>query len=231
MAKKKNPNHPKKGSLLTVEPIKKLKDIKAIKALLATRPRDLAIFTIGINTNLRASDLVKLKVSDVKGLKAGDELALKEQKTGKLRKITMNEACIKAIKNLLTSRSEEQYIESNDYLVICQDTSLFRSCFPGVTKYIGNFDFGLNADGELIQLFDQTGLMIDSVPYDNVYPWPAAADGSGPTLELTNVNFDNSLGENWRAESLYGTPANENALIISNIVDLQPDSRHYRPCS
>ena len=113
MARTGNPNHPKKGATLLVGPIKRTKDIKAIKALLATNPRNLAIFTIGINTNLRASDLVKLKVSQVQGLKAGDDLVLlKEQKTGKLRKITLNEACVKAIDNLLASR---QY-GSNDYL-------------------------------------------------------------------------------------------------------------------
>lgn len=61
MAKiKGNPNHPKKGSTIKVDPIRKLKDIKAIKKLLANKPRDLALFTIGINTNLRASDLLRL---------------------------------------------------------------------------------------------------------------------------------------------------------------------------
>jgi integrase len=87
-----------------VEPIKRIKDIKAIKAQLATKPRDLAIFVIGINTNLRASDLVRLKVSQVQGLKAGDELVLYEKKTDKERRITLNKACIEVIENLLASR-------------------------------------------------------------------------------------------------------------------------------
>jgi len=70
-----NPNHPKKGSQIKVAPIKKLKDFKAIKKILANKPRDLALFTIGINTNLRASDLLRLKVGQVKDLKAGDTVA------------------------------------------------------------------------------------------------------------------------------------------------------------
>ena len=57
-----NPNHPKKGSQIKVDPIKKLKDIKAIKKILANKPRDFALFTIGINTNLRASDLLRLTI-------------------------------------------------------------------------------------------------------------------------------------------------------------------------
>ena len=54
-----NPNHPKKGSSIKVDPIKSLKDIKAIKKLLHDKPRDLCLFTLGINTNLRASDLLQ----------------------------------------------------------------------------------------------------------------------------------------------------------------------------
>ena len=56
-------NHPQKGSTIRVDPIKELKHIKTIKKLLADRPRDLAMFTLGINTNLRASDLLKTRVA------------------------------------------------------------------------------------------------------------------------------------------------------------------------
>ena len=65
---KGNPNHPKKGSTIKVDPIKKLKDIKAIKKILANKPRDLALFTIGINTNLRASDLLRLQQHRQRGV-------------------------------------------------------------------------------------------------------------------------------------------------------------------
>ena len=51
-------NHPKQGSRIKVEPFRKLKDIQNIKKILADKPRDLALFTIGINTNLR-----QLKIS------------------------------------------------------------------------------------------------------------------------------------------------------------------------
>jgi len=51
----RNPNHPEKGSLIKVEPIRKMKDIKAIKKLLHDKPRDLCLFILGINTNLRVA--------------------------------------------------------------------------------------------------------------------------------------------------------------------------------
>ena len=60
-----NPNHPKKGSRITVEPIRSDKNIKRVKRLLKDNTRDLLLFTMGINNGLRISDLLKLKVGDV----------------------------------------------------------------------------------------------------------------------------------------------------------------------
>ena len=102
-----NPNHPKTGSQIKVDPIKNLKDVKSIKKLLKDNPRDFALFVIGINTNLRASDLVNITVQQVQDLKAGNDLVRTEQKTGKERRITLNAACVDAIDNLLGSQALE----------------------------------------------------------------------------------------------------------------------------
>ncbi len=99
---KKNPNHPKKGSTIKVEPIRELRDIKSIKRSLADNPRDLCLFTLGINTNLRASDLLRITAGQVRNLQPGDELVLKEKKTGKQRRITLNKTAVNAIQNLLS---------------------------------------------------------------------------------------------------------------------------------
>ena len=96
-----NYNHPKKGTHIKVEPIRKVKDITLIKKLLSDKPRDLALFTLGINTNLRASDLLGLTVGQVKYLNEGDHLEIKEKKTGKSRLITLNKACANALQSLL----------------------------------------------------------------------------------------------------------------------------------
>jgi len=111
MKKGENWNHPVKGSSITVKPIRSTKDIKTIKKMLAGNPRDLCIFILGINTNLRASDILNLRVHDVLGK---DELVLKEKKTGKARRITLNNTVKKAIKNLLESRKDEE----DDYLFL-----------------------------------------------------------------------------------------------------------------
>ena len=101
MAHSMNYNHPKKGSQIKVEPIRKRKDIDLIKKLLSDKPRDLALFILGINTNLRASDMLRLIVGHVKHLNEGDALEIKEKKTGKSRRITLNKACIESIRGIL----------------------------------------------------------------------------------------------------------------------------------
>jgi integrase len=116
MRKGENYNHPKMGSTTKVDPIKEKKHIQTIKKLLADRPLDFALFTIGINTNLRASDLLSIKVHQVKDLIPNDEIVLNEKKTKKERRITLNKACISAIQGLLASK---QYSDE-DYLFIGQ---------------------------------------------------------------------------------------------------------------
>ena len=112
MQKGQNYNRPEKGSSIKVDPIKSTKHIHTIKKLLADKPLDHALFTVGINTNLRASDLLRIKVGQVKDLKPNDEIAINEKKTKKPRRITLNKACISAIQGLLTSKeySDKDYL-------------------------------------------------------------------------------------------------------------------------
>ena len=112
MTQRRNYNHPVKGSQIKVEPIKKRKDVDTIKKLLVDKPRDLALFVVGINTNLRAGDLLGITVDQVKDLKPNDEIVLTEGKTKKERRITLNKACIEAIQRLL---STGEY-QSKDFL-------------------------------------------------------------------------------------------------------------------
>ena len=88
-----------------MESSRSLEDIQLIRRMLQDKPRDLALFTIGINTNLRASDLLRLRVYQVRDLEPGDSIEINEKKTGKPRRLTMNRACVKAIRNLLEEES------------------------------------------------------------------------------------------------------------------------------
>lgn len=68
-----------------VQPIRDRKKIDAMKReLLRMGYRNYMLFLVGINTGLRISDILKLRVSDVRNQ---THITMKEQKTGKRKKI------------------------------------------------------------------------------------------------------------------------------------------------
>ena len=78
----------------TVQPIKSKKDIEAMKVYLKSKSlRDWALFVLGINSALRISDLLNLKVSDVydENGKVKDRIMVKEIKTSKSKNFPFND--------------------------------------------------------------------------------------------------------------------------------------------
>ena len=84
-----------------VEPIRDLNRIQRIKGNLKRKknPRDLLLFTAGINLGLRILDLLRLKVRDVKDHKGDirNFICITEQKTKKQRKIALNNGVREAL--------------------------------------------------------------------------------------------------------------------------------------
>lgn len=115
MPKGCNFNHPKRGSTIKVEPIRSITAIRRIKQKLSN-PRDRCLFTLGINSAFRAGDLLSITVDQVLHIKPGQELEIKESKTGKYRRITLNRASIMSIKKLV-AHSE---LEADDHLFVGQ---------------------------------------------------------------------------------------------------------------
>ena len=105
-------NHPQKGDRIAVDPIRNLDDIKAISKILSDSPRDHLLFTMGINNGLRATDLLKLKVKDVKRLKAGESITIRESKTGKTNILMVNKTISKSLQNFLsrTTATDDDFL-------------------------------------------------------------------------------------------------------------------------
>lgn len=78
----------KSQEIKDVQPIRTKKDIDNMKWALKRHcsERDYIMFLIGINTGLRITDLLELKIEDVKGKK---KLIIKEGKTNKPRQIQL----------------------------------------------------------------------------------------------------------------------------------------------
>lgn len=100
------------------------------------------------------------------------------------------------------------------YLVLANDTAAFRSLFPEVDNFLGPLGYGFSGNGELLRLFDDDGVEIDTVHYDDTEPWPTEPDGNGPTLELINPAWDNALAESWTASAQNGTPGKVNGTFV-----------------
>ena len=91
-----------RGRITTTEPLKTLDDVQRVREVLKKDPRGFALFCLGVNSALRASDILKLKRSDLKG----NELFIREKKTRKLRRITLNDLTVAALAAYLVSRTD-----------------------------------------------------------------------------------------------------------------------------
>lgn len=100
----------------TVGPIRDKKLIELVKMYLKNKNlRDYLMFVMGINCNLRIGDLLQLKVSDVwNGRRCKEYIELYEQKTGKFKKIKINENMERAIKEYI----KEVTPGNDDYLFL-----------------------------------------------------------------------------------------------------------------
>ena len=90
----------------TVEPIRKTGKINQMKSeLLKLGLRDYLLFAIGINTGFRISDLLRLKVIDVKDK---THIIIKEKKTGKMKKALINGKLKEDIDRYINNLSDNQ---------------------------------------------------------------------------------------------------------------------------
>ena len=88
-----------------VEPIRDKRKIKQVKSILKkTGFRNYLMFLLGINSGLRISDILKLKVKDVKNV---DFIEIKEQKTQKYKRFPITNC----YKPLLDKYTEDMYPE------------------------------------------------------------------------------------------------------------------------
>ncbi|MDR7318888.1 tyrosine-type recombinase/integrase [Brevibacillus nitrificans] len=94
-----------------VEPIRDRKKLKLMKKLLKKQSRrDHFLFVFGTNTGLRISDILPLKVSDVRGK---SHLLIKEKKTDKRKKFRLNEKLQKQILSYTKGMDAEEFLFSS----------------------------------------------------------------------------------------------------------------------
>ncbi len=86
------------------------------------------------------------------------------------------------------------------YLVIARSAEKIRAKY-GLPEgaVIGDWTGALSNGGDYIELRDSRGNIANAVGYGDGYPWPAAADGEGPSLEVIDPRKSNGSPRNWAA--------------------------------
>lgn len=91
-----------------VQPIRDKKIIEQFKIeLLKSGMRDYMIFVLGINTGLRISDILNLKVCDVKDK---THITITEKKTGKHKRFLVNDMLRADIDKYIVGMAEHEYL-------------------------------------------------------------------------------------------------------------------------
>lgn len=110
-------------------------------------------------------------------------------------------------------------IAAGAYYVVAVNTSAFTNVY-GFAPH-GEFTNGLSNSGESIVLKDNLGVLLDSVYYRPVAPWPTGsavgtANGGGASLILCDPNSDNNDGANWKASTTpVGITINSRPVLAS----------------
>ncbi len=94
-----------------VQPIREKKKINAMKTLLREyNEKYYLMFRIGVNVGLRVSDILTLKVSDVR---AKDHITITEQKTGKRKRFILPNTLQKEIAKFINQNN----LENDEFLI------------------------------------------------------------------------------------------------------------------
>ncbi len=93
-------------------------------------------------------------------------------------------------------------LTNRQLLVIAADRYALGHTFGAGTVVAGDFNARLDNDGEVLSLLKPTGtntppIVVDRVRYESVAPWSTNANGTGPSLQLTDASQDNARVSNW----------------------------------
>jgi len=106
-------------------------------------------------------------------------------------------------------------LPSGQYLVVAKDPKYMFIHYGGINIY-GPFEGKLDNGGEILELADASGDIVDSVNFNDDPPWDVGADGTGSSLELIDPTRDNDIHDNWRASQPLGaggTPGAPNSVF------------------
>ena len=114
-------------------------------------------------------------------------------------------------------------LEPGGLLVFVKNREEFARFYGAAIPIAGVFDGSFDKGGETLKLIRPGASadldeVIDKVTYDDDPPWPTAADGTGPSLQLIDPTQDNSRVANWAAALTNQVPPPTQTLVTwSNV--------------
>jgi hypothetical protein len=93
-------------------------------------------------------------------------------------------------------------IAGGSYLVIAASPTSIQNVY-GITNVVGPYAGSLKKS-ETLQLIDEQGAVLLTVPYDNASPWPVAADGTGHSIVLAYPTLGEGDPRAWDISDSFG---------------------------
>ena len=124
-----------------VQPLRSAEEIEEFRQALdrgRTAERDRLLFDLGINTGLRISDLLPLKVGDVRGK---TEVIIQEQKTKKRRTVFLH-TIMPEIAEYVEGKSDEAYLFASERTGRPISRTQAYRIFQKAADWIGREDIG-----------------------------------------------------------------------------------------
>lgn len=106
-------------------------------------------------------------------------------------------------------------------IVVARDPAVFQSVYgsainlaPTGFKFDGK---NLSNSGERVVLLGPAGEILSDITYTDDPPWPTAADGNGPSLEIVSPRGAANDPANWRASLADGGSPGTDGVLHSNL--------------
>jgi hypothetical protein len=106
------------------------------------------------------------------------------------------------------------FLSSGSYLVVAKTASIVNTFF-GISGTLEWTSGTLLNTGELLEIKDTIGNVIDSLTYLPSAPWPTSPNGGGPSLTLCDPNDNNALGISWSASVEFADSVNHVAVYAN----------------
>ncbi len=111
-------------------------------------------------------------------------------------------------------------LPAGGYLVVAASPNTLQKA-TGFADAFGPFTGQLSNRGETLELRDSETRLMDVLSYDDQYPWPVAADGSGVSLAKLDGDLGSDRAENWDSSLIVnGSPGHHNSNVTPQLIRL-----------